>query len=550
MLVAFGAVGLVILGVLELLWPSRSRYPIRQPPRAPEPRPASPQPTSLAARRARSGPADATHRRLDAPAPPAEPPANARAADLLSPVAPAAAVTTALTPTSSDPMPLAPVPPEGEIRELPAPVEVADEIAGPATDAPVAAATAEEPAVAIAAPAVAITAPAAAADPVPVDDPMIQELARVSAEPPVVDEAATPAARCAALIDAGRVDEAIALAEATLQETPGASDAQSDGPRARLWGLLGRARQARGDHDGARTALESAIAAAPRLERGEWERHLVTLAVATARSLLTRSQDNAAGEEAIACVRGALGWLETALALAPGDRDVRETLTAVRGALWPTYGKAAVALSQRGDFVTARRRLREALEDQALPAARRRSFTGLLTTTYSDEARALTGEAMRAMKDGRDDEAMGTLARAEDVVTLVPAEGATRARRLELERRLWWNYMRLGTRRLEQGAGEDALDALFRALAFDSVGADRLGETRGMLVRAFETLTETRRVEVEELLERGERDAAAAAADRLAGLLRSGTERGLAPEDLAEVVSRAQDVFGRLDRRE
>jgi tetratricopeptide (TPR) repeat protein len=533
MLVAFAAVGLVILGVLELFWPSRPRYPVRRPPpprpALPEVRPAPPAPTSPVERRARPGSVESERRGPAMATGGAETRTDEAAGDLVSPVARTATVAApaVATPDAGD----ASAPPAA------APAEIAETVTASIADA-------------LAAVPTVVEQDAAAAGPAGGDDPMIRELARVSAEPLAVDESGAPAERCAALIDAGRFDEAIAVAETALHGSPGASEPQGDALRARLWGLLGRARQGRGDADGARAALQSAIAAAPRLERGEWERQLVALAVATARSLLGRSQETAGTEEAIVCVRGALGWLETGLALAPGDRGVRDTLTAVRAALWPTYGKAVVALGQRRDFAAARRRLREALEDEALPAARRRSFGDLLAASYGDEARHLTAEAIRAMKEGRDADAMGTLARAEDLLARVPAEGAARARRPELERRLWWSYMRLGTRRLSQGAGEDALDALFRALAFASVGAERLGETRGLLVRAYETLTETRREEVERLLERGERDAAVAAADRLAELLRGGTERGLAPDDLAEVRSRAQDVFGRLDRVE
>jgi tetratricopeptide (TPR) repeat protein len=532
---AFVGIGLLILGVLELLSPTRPRHPVRGRPRARSPR----------AERARP-----------APLPASQPRAGAER----EPVAAAA-----LVPSPFE----GPIGGLGEVRiaapmDRPAAGPAAipmtadtDAAAGSATDIPIASAAAVPTAPAVEVPVTsAAEVPIAGLADVPMDPlPSIATPAgvsiaseEVSAPGPAVHGFGEPgpADRCAALLEAGHVDEAIECAEAALRQLD--ADGAPGATRARLWGWLGRARRARGDADGARAALESAIAAAYGTERGEWERELVVLALATARSLVARTEEDPTGEGAIADVRGALSWLETGVARAPGERMIEDTLAAVRDALWAIYAGVATGLIQRGDFLAARRYVTEALADEALPRERRPPFVDLLATTHGAEAAQLTEDALHAMKDGRDDEALGLLARGEDMVALVPADGSNARARRELERRLWWGYMRIGTRRLARGAAADALEALFRALGLGGVGPERLAETRATIGRAFHQASEASRGQVERLLERGERAAAVAEAGRLAALLRRSADHGLGPDDLGDVVARVEDLRGRIER--
>jgi tetratricopeptide (TPR) repeat protein len=130
---------------------------------------------------------------------------------------------------------------------------------------------------------------------VPLPEPPVEATVEVPAEPPAVGREAknlSVVERGFALLEARRVTEAVALAHEAIQArkagaplvpTPAAAEES-----ARLWGLLGLARQALDDLEGARFALEESIAVAPRSERATWERHLVALVLARGRQALER----------------------------------------------------------------------------------------------------------------------------------------------------------------------------------------------------------------------------------------------------------------------
>src|SRR5207245_925688 len=62
----------------------------------------------------------------------------------------------------------------------------------------------------------------------------------------------------------------------------------SAGETARLWGLIGLARQEQRDVDGARAALEEAIMSAPVEDRAAWQRHMAQRALHAGQALLAR----------------------------------------------------------------------------------------------------------------------------------------------------------------------------------------------------------------------------------------------------------------------
>src|SRR5256885_4990176 len=90
------------------------------------------------------------------------------------------------------------------------------------------------------------------------------------------------------------------------------------------------------------------------------------------------------------------------------------------------------------------------------------------------------------MQGGREAEALESLKRAEVVLAAIPADALPPTRRDEVDQRLWWGYAELGSRRLEAGDYEEALDPLIHALRFESIGPERQAETHAAIVRALE----------------------------------------------------------------
>jgi hypothetical protein len=150
------------------------------------------------------------------------------------------------------------------------------------------------------------------------------------------------------------------------------------------------------------------------------------------------------------------------------------------------------------------------------------------------------------MQDGREDEALATLDRAESILATIPAEGLPEPRRQELERRLWWSYTKLGIRRVESGHDEEAVGPLLHALSFQSVGDDRQEETRAPLLRALERLVDTGSPLVERMTAEGDREGATRLCERLRRSLREAVERGLPRERLARALARTDALAERL----
>ncbi len=70
------------------------------------------------------------------------------------------------------------------------------------------------------------------------------------------------------------------------------------------------------------------------------------------------------------------------------------------------------------------------------------------------------------MQEGRESEALAVLQRAEELLAAIPAEALPPSRRDEVDQRLWWGYAELGSRRLDAGDYEEALDPLVHSLRF------------------------------------------------------------------------------------
>jgi tetratricopeptide (TPR) repeat protein len=374
-------------------------------------------------------------------------------------------------------------------------------------------------------------------------------------ESPAVVESAPVVAtvdRCSELYEARRYADAAALATAALAIEAPAAEGPADGHEvSALWSLLGLAQRAMGDHDAARAALETAIETAPADERATYESQLAGVGLGVAQELVVAAGMHVApeSERRVTDLRDALVWLERAQALAPNDAEVRELARTAELRLWPAYEQVVMALVQRQEFHAARRLLHEALEDPRVPAARAETFRELFSGTFGGEIGQLTAQAIRSMQEARETEALGALERAERLLESVHEEALPPKRREEVDRRLWWGYDRLGRRRVEAGAFEEAIEPLVRALRLAASAPDRQSDTRAALVQAFEGWTESRALAIREVADGGDREAAMVGSDKLWTRLRAALEEGLSERDLAGAFARARRLFEEIGGR-
>ena len=386
--------------------------------------------------------------------------------------------------------------------------------------------------------------------------PSLEPIATPSVAPPAADvpgpaPIVASVDLCSDLFEVRRYVDAVAIATAALAADAPAAARPADGHEAAvLWSLLGRSQQALGDYGAARAALEAAIEAAPTAERARYEAELADAAPTVARELIVAAGMHVApeSERRVTDLRDALAWLERGGALAPDDVELRELATTAELRLWPAYEEVVMALVQRQDFHAARRMLHEALDDPRVPSARAEAFRELLSGTFGGEIGALTAQAIRSMQEARETEALVALERAEHLLESVGDEGLPPTRREEVDSRLWWGYSRLGRRRVDAGAFEEAIEPLVRALRRAGSAPDRQADTRAALVQAFEGWTERRALEICEIAEAGDWEAAMIGRDELWTRLCAALEDGLSERDLAAAFARARRLFEEIGR--
>lgn len=359
-----------------------------------------------------------------------------------------------------------------------------------------------------------------------------------------------PVERCWALYEAKQFEQVVRDGTAVLQDVSSGTVALADEERARLLGVVGLARQALSDYEGARAVFDQAIAVAPEPARLTWQRHLAVLALQAGRQLLARADNGGVldSEESVNLAQAAVSWFDVGLVATPEDAALQDAWTAARGALWATYERLVGRLIQRQEYHGARRVLRQALTDEGCPPVLRATFRDLLSTTFSAEVGQLTAEAIRRMQDEREDEALATLDRAENILATIPGEGLSEKRRQELERRLWWSYTKLGIRRVERSNYEESLGPLLHALSFESVGNDRQEETREPLLRALEHIVETRSPLVERMTAEGDLEGASLLCERLRRWLGEAIERGLPRQRLATPLAQTEALLEQLSK--
>ena len=389
---------------------------------------------------------------------------------------------------------------------------------------------------------------AAPAPPAPSDAPPKASLPFQSAQagtdaPPTRDSPLVE--QCFALYQGKRFDEVLSIAEPALAGLRREAPAGPSRETAALWSVVGLAKQALGDDDGAHVALGSSIDAALDPERSTYRRHLATHALEAAQARLARA-DSHDPVERMAVIRTAIAWTERGLAIVPADPALADAREATHEALWLAYEQAATTLLQRQEFTGAREILHEALDDSQLPPARAAGFRGLLSGTFGGEIGQLTAQAILSMQEGRESEALGVLRRAEELLAAIPADTIPPTRRDEVDQRLWWGYAELGSRRLDAGDYEEALDPLVHALRFTSIGAERQAETRAAVVRALEGIAAVRALSIRRLAEAGSRDEAIVAAGELNELVKRGLELGITEDELTAAFARVRRLCEEL----
>jgi tetratricopeptide (TPR) repeat protein len=436
-----------------------------------------------------------------------------------------------LEPVEEPPQPAEPpAPPKRRRRSKISPHARPHRVLRPAPEGPGAPRSAATPA-----PPVPIEAPA---EPLPAQSAQASTEAKPTRDSPLVE-------RCFALYQGKRFDEALSVAEEALAGFRREGPAGPSRETAALWSVVGLAKQALGDDEGAHAALESSIDAALEPERSTYRRHLATHALDAAQTRLAR----AGGHDPVdrmAVIRTAIAWTERGLAAVPADPALGDARAASHESLWQAYEQAATTLLQRQEFPGARAILHEALDDAKLPPARAAAFRGLLSGTFGGEIGQLTAQAILSMQEGRESEALSVLQRAEELLAAIPADTLPPTRRDEVDQRLWWGYAELGSRRLDAGDYEEALDPLVHALRFTSIGAERQAETRAAVVRALEGIAAVRALSIRRLAEAGSRDEAIVAAGELNELVKRGLELGITEDDLAAAFARVRRLCEEL----
>ena len=488
---ALVACGLLLLGVMELLWPSRRRQPALRRPDLALRRRASVRPERLARRVLESG---ATESVRTVPSP-----AHASLLPMQLPL---------------------PVPDDGVVVPAAAVAELDSEL---------------------------IESPAAAVGAASVDD---GEWSMSQFEAPAAEPAyESVLAECEDLYQQRRYAQVVTLGTGALLDDGEVRVRGDASESAALWRVVALAHRDLGEDAESRGAAEAAFAVAPESERSVYAGQLVTLAATASHALLGEVEGltSVQTEARLALVREAVAWLESALAVSPGDEDLQEQAGGARALLWSAYERAALTLVHRQEFRGARRLLREAIAREHFPAARTDVFRELFTGTFSGEIGQLTAKAIRSMHAARESDALAALRRAETLLDNLGDDMLSPSRREEVDGRLWWGYNRLGERRVAAGEYEIALDPLFHALEYDA-GPARHEETRALLVRALEGVADVRALAIRELAAAGDRDAAVLQCNTLWTTLRTATESGLSRHELAGAFSRAQRLFESLER--
>jgi len=325
-----------------------------------------------------------------------------------------------------------------------------------------------------------------------------------------------------------------------------AEEAEPSFTRAALWTVVGVSRHALGDIEGAQVALDAAVRTAPDGASEGCPQRIAVAAAGTARQLLAAADGmSATSGERLAVLRMAVLWLEWRIVAAPATEEVSVLLDRAREALWDGYELAGRGLMRRRQFAQARELVRQALDSEDLPAARRAPLAELAARCIVRQMGRLVATARGTETSEAD--ALDALERAREILAATSLDVVTPGQWHGANRRIWSGYMRRGLRDIVAFELEAALRPLFRALHLRDLDLGLERKTRELLARTIERISDGAGERIERLLEAGDRDAAMQRWQEMRGIIQKARDQGLSHEELAHAFGRARQMLEQIE---
>jgi hypothetical protein len=311
---------------------------------------------------------------------------------------------------------------------------------------------------------------------------------------------------------------------------------------------VGVSRHALGDIEGAQGALDAAVRAAPDGVSEGCPQRIAAAAATSARQLLAAADAmSATSGERVAVLRMAVLWLEWRIVAAPATEEVSVLLDRAREALWDGYALAGRGLMRRRQFAQARELVRQALDSEDLPAARRAPLAELAARCIVRQIGRLVATA-RGTETAEAD-ALDALERAREILAASSVDAVTPGRWHGANRRIWNGYMRRARRDIVAFELETALRPLFRALHLRDLDLGLERKTRELLARTIERISDGAGERIERLLESGDRDAAMQRWQDVRGIIQKARDQGLSHEELAHAFERARQMLEQIEAK-
>jgi tetratricopeptide (TPR) repeat protein len=376
--------------------------------------------------------------------------------------------------------------------------------------------------------------------------PEAQPAARAVALPTQVDPALDALERALALQQEGQHSHVIEAAVPHLEAGGPAEGADPSFIQAVLWTVAGVSRHALGDIEGAQGALEAAVRAAPDGVSEGCPQRIAAAAASSARQLLAAADAmSATSGERVAVLRMAVLWLEWRIVAAPATEEVSVLLDRAREALWDGYALAGRGLMRRRQFAQARELVRQALDSEDLPAARRAPLAELAALNIVRQIGRLAATARGTETPEAD--ALAALERGREILAATSVDAVTPGRWHAANRRIWSGYLRLGRRDIVRFELEAALRPLFRALHLRDLDLGLERRTRELLARTIERIADGAGETIDRLLEAGDCDAAMQRWQDVRGIIQKARDQGLSHEELAHAFARARQMLEQIE---
>lgn len=371
-------------------------------------------------------------------------------------------------------------------------------------------------------------------------DPPVPDIAPALA----IDPAVEAVERALAHEREGRHAEVIETALPHLESSAGADEPSF--ARAALWVLVGVSRHALGDVEGTQEAVEAAVREAPDGVSEGCPEGIATVAAPAARQLLAAAERmSPTSAERVALLRMTVLWLEWRIVAAPATKEVSDLLDKARETLWDGYVLAGRGLLQRRQYAQARRLVREALDSEDLPAARRAPLAALAAQGVVRQIGRLVATARGT--ETPESDALEALERAREILVATSVESIAPRRWHGANRRIWNGYMRLALRQIEGFELEEAVRPLLRALLIRDLDLGLERRTRELLARTIERIADRAGESIGRLLKSGDRDAAMQRWQDVRGLIQKARDQGMSHEELAQAFSRARQMLEQIE---